>query len=385
MPHHRPHLPEFLLTYFKDRELNELYLSVFLKVLGQSLITIFIPIYFIILGYSIFDISLFYLIYFITITITMPFGMWSNSKIGIKKTLTLGTFVLIFYYYLLGFLETGLSYHLIAVVFGISSGFYFAAFHIDFAKSANKGREGKELSCLRIIVVIVGVLGPLIGSLLISAFSFNFMFKFVSIVLFLSVIPLFFSKDFSIRYKKFSPKRILKADSKEKGIAYQASAMVGIAQIYFWPLFIYLTLKSVVSLGVIVSTSSLLTIFIIAYIGKLTDRDKNSVLKLGVLSTAPSWIIRIFLLSPIGMFFINFYSFITQTLIDLPFNKMTYAKAKRSKHIANYFLFREFNLMKGRILILAIALATQSIVWVFIATFFATFLYLIVLKKSKKR
>jgi len=391
MPHHRPHVPGFLISYFRDRELNELYLSIALKTLAQSLIVIFVPIYFITLGYTLFDISFFYLIYFITVGLVVPIGMVLNSKIGIKKTLALGTFILIFYYYLLGFLDQGFSYKLIALVAGVSSAIYFAAFHIDFAKAANKGTEGKELSMLRIIIIIVGVLGPVTGSLLISNFSFNIIFKIVSGILFLSIMPLFYTKDIKAPYKGFSLKKIIKADTRGKAMAYNASSIIGIVGMYFWPLFIYLTLKSVVSLGVIISLSSLITIFIIAYIGRLTDRDKNNVFKLGVMLYAPSWLMRIFLLTPMGIFFVNFYATITGSLIDLPFYKMVYAKAKRSKNMANYFLFREYNLMTGRIFILGLSMITvsvftlsmiQNIIILFIITFFSVFLYLAVLKNK---
>ena len=81
----------------------------------------------------------------------MPFGMYLNSKIGIKKTLAFGTFIKIGYYYLLNLIQTGFSYQLVAIVSGISVGIYFAAFHIEFAKYSNKGNEGKDLSILTII------------------------------------------------------------------------------------------------------------------------------------------------------------------------------------------------------------------------------------------
>ena len=99
----------------------------------------------------------------------------------------------------------------------------------------------------------------------------------------------------------------MRADSKRKAIAYNAEAIRGIVGFYFWPLFIFLTLNNILSLGLIISVSSMFAIFIIGYIGKLTDRDKNTVLKLGVLLNAPAWILRIFLLSPLGIFFMNFY------------------------------------------------------------------------------
>jgi hypothetical protein len=76
-------------------------------------------------------------------------------------------------------------------------------------------------------------------------------------------------------------------------------------------------------------------------------------------------------------------SSITLLMIDLPFSKITYEKGRKSKNIANYFLFREMNLQIGRITVLLIAFFTGSIYWTFILSFFATFLYLVLLKDKK--
>jgi len=382
MPHTISHTPEFLMTYLRDRELNELYVSVFLKTLAQSLITVFIPVYLVILGFTIFDVSLYYLIYFMIFAAVMPFAMLLHSRFGIKKTLALGTFILIFYYYLLGSLESGSSYYLIAVVFGISSAVYYSAFHVEFAKFTKKGKEASEFSVLMIVAILAGVLGPLMGSLIITEISFIFLFKLVAVILFISIIPLFYTKDFTIPFEKYSIKGIVESDTKEKAIGYWIAGILVIVSLYFWPLFIYLTLNNVVSLGIIVSFTSLLTVLIIAYIGRLTDKDKKSVLKVGVILHAPSWLFRIFLLSPVGIFFINFYGSITSCMIDIPFNKMVYSRAKKSKNILNYFLFREFNLMIGRVAILAFVMFVQSFVWMFVICFFATFVYLVLLREK---
>jgi MFS family permease len=380
MPHNKPNLEEFFLTYFGNRELNELYASVFIKALAQSLITIFVPIYLFQLGFEIFHIALYFLIYILVITVSMPFGMFFNSKIGIKKTLALGTLIMIGYYYLLNLIQSGFPYEIVAIISGVSTGIYFAAFHIEFAKFSNKGGEGKDLSMLAIIGVIIGILGPITGAFIISNLSFNFIFKLVSGMLFISIFPLFLSNDLKVPFE-FSPRKIMRADSKRKAIAYNAEAIRGIVGFYFWPLFIFLTLNNILSLGLIISISSAFAIFILAYIGKLTDRDKNTVLKLGVLLNAPAWILRIFLVSPLGIFFVNFYGNITGAMIGIPFNKIVYSKAKKSKNLVNYFLFREFSLLPGRVFILGLAMLTGSIKWMFGATFLVTFVYLILLKE----
>ena len=50
--------------YFKNKEMDELYVSIGIKALAQSIIQIFIPIYLYKLGFSISTIALYYIIFF---------------------------------------------------------------------------------------------------------------------------------------------------------------------------------------------------------------------------------------------------------------------------------------------------------------------------------
>lgn len=377
------HIHEFLLDYFRNKELDELYLSVFLKSFAQSFISIFVPIYFLSIGYTFFDITLYYLIYYASISFIMPFTRILNSKLGVKKTMALGIFTLIFYYFCLNYLQYGLSYYPVALIYAISVSLYFSAFHLEFTRSAIKKEEGKEVSIIKAIPIISAILGPLIGSLFIAKTSFTFLFGLVSVILFFSIIPLFFSKDFKVPLNKFSFKRVLRMGSTRKAVAYQSTGVLNIVSVIFWPLFIYLTMKDIVSLGAIVSMTSFLTIFIIIYIGRLADKDNKKALKFGVYSHAPSWILRIFLLSPFGLFVSNFFSSATSSILDISFKKIIYAKARKTKYIVDYFLFREFNLELGRVLILLAAIFTNSIYWMFIISFFVTFFHLVLLKEME--
>lgn len=383
MPHIKPHLPEILIKYFHNKELDELYLSVFLKSLAESLINIFIPIYLLQLGYGIFDIAVYFIIHYSAIALFMPLGMSLNAKIGIKKTMALGTFCYIFGYYLLNRLEFFPEYQWVAFVLGISIGFYFSAFHIEYTKIADRKSEGKELSVFKIIAIVAAVLGPFVGSLVISGASFHILFLIVAALLLASIVPLFFTKDFKIPERRISFKNIVKADSPAKALVYQADGIINLVSTIFWPVFIYLTISEITFLGGIISLTSFLMIAVVIYIGKLVDKNNGQALKIGVFTHAPLWILRIFLLSPLGLFFSNLLNSISLTFIGLSFGKIFYGKAKDSKNLVDYFLFRDFNLNIGRIILLFICLFTQSITWMFIIAFIVTFAHLLSLKEIK--
>jgi len=306
-----------------------------------------------------------------------------NAIFGLKKVLSLGTLVLAVYYLLLNQLGNGsIHFLLVALTFGISVALYYSAFHIEFSKVSDKKKEATEYAIIQILTKGAAALGPLVGAIFISKVSFGFLFSIVSGLLILSVIPLFLTKDQKIDMPKISLRKILYGDSRIKAICYQANGVLNITSGVFWPLFIFLTLKTIVSLGIIVSLTSLITLFFIFLIGKLSDKHKRRMLKLGIVTHAFSWISRLFFLSPIGVFFNNLYGSLSLLAIDIPFSKFLYEGSKKSKDIADYFLFRSLNLGVGRAIVLLIAFFSGSLYWTFILSFFATFGYSVLLKKQ---
>ena len=75
--------------YFKNKEMDELYVSIGIKALAQSIIQIFIPIYLYKLGFSISTIALYYIIFFTSITFFMYFSMRLNPFLyELKSTIS---------------------------------------------------------------------------------------------------------------------------------------------------------------------------------------------------------------------------------------------------------------------------------------------------------
>ena len=128
-------------------------------------------------------------------------------------------------------------------------------------------------------------------------------------------------------------------------------------------------------------------VFVISYLGKLSDRNADKILKWGIYTHAVSWILKMALLFPVGILFSNFFSSATNSAIEISFHKKMYQKAGGIKNIINYFIFREFNLEIGRIFILLIFIfvlifITDNLMWMFIVAFFITFGYSVLLKEK---
>src|SRR3989344_8337303 len=132
--------------FFKDRELNELYVSISIRSFALSLIGVFVPIYFYLIGYSLTSIFFFYmLLSLFHIVFSIPIAKIS-SKFGIKHLIGLSVPFLIIFFFLLYSIETfNWPLPILSVFAGLSTAMFWLPYHIDFAKFSDRKNRGKEI------------------------------------------------------------------------------------------------------------------------------------------------------------------------------------------------------------------------------------------------
>ena len=366
--------------YLKHKELSELYYSVFIKSLADSLISVFTPIFFYSLGYSISRIALFNIIGYISISIFLPLGIYLDHKIGLKKTLSFGTVLSLLYYLGLTKLRTDLPFELIAVFWGFGIAIYYGAYNIELSQTLKKNSEGRSLSLFQVFSIIAGIIGPIIGSLLINFKSYSFLFVIAGAIYLLSILPLFKSKDYKIDKQVIDLKTLKTVDNRRKAVNYQLLGAIGVISAILWPIFIYRNYRNIVALAAIVSITSLLLVVFILFEGKFVDANHKKSFKYGILSHSPTWIVRLFLISPFGLAISNFASSATYELIDLSFSKSVWRKAAKIENLGSYFVFREINLEIGRIVCLAVIFLGLNSISIFVGASILTLLQIFNLK-----
>ncbi len=391
MLHLKSDLRTMYVNYLIHKEIDDLYVSVFIKLLAESFISVFIPVFLLNLGYGIFEIILFYLVRFIALSLFMYIFFHVCSFIGVKKVLAIGTVFLILTYFSLNFLETGLNFFIPAIMIGLSTGSYYAAYHFELSKSIQPKKEAKNISIVKIIAILTATLGPLIGAFIIDTRSFSLVFIIASILLLISIIPLFFTADFKIKKEKVNLKKIFKCDTPEKALSYQFEGFLHVFDLLFWPIFIYAMIGSISDLGKIVSFASLFMILFVKYIGKWSDKNPHKVLETGALIYSPLWLVKLLLITPTGFFISNILNQSSRSMIELGFHKIVYADAHKRKDLIAYFTFRQINLLIGRIVMFLIALFCYFVISeksiyalcqvIFIIAAFVTVVYVFLLKK----
>ncbi len=370
------HNARHLFFFLKNRELDELYLSVFLRNIAGSLINIFVPIYLLQSGLVLSQVALFYLVHIVTQTIFFPIGAYLSQKIGVKKTMALGILAQVFFYLSLYFLDP--SYYLLpALIFTLAGVLYWPAYHIEFAQSMDARQEAKEVSFMHVISLAAVMLGPFIGGLLILGSSFFVVFSVVSLLMILATVPLVFTKDTKCK-SGFSYKNILRGN-KKNAISHFGEGLDSYAGMILWPLFIYLSLLNVVSLGGIVSFASVILMLYLLWLGPKVDGNKYFVLRIGVWMNFFAWFARTLFITPIGLLLTNLFGSVSFRTLELPVQKHIYENAEKS---IEYLYFREVFLNIGRGVILLIPLFGLPIIWSFYVAGLASFLFL--LQKSSR-
>ena len=166
------------------------------------MISVFIPIFLLDLGFSVISVALFYLFQSLFIMFCVQFFIIFAAKKGAKKSMVVSTPILLLFFfmlfasdYLLAFLGFYPYLFLISLVGIVSSAFYWMGLHIDFSKVHTENKAAKQISWLHALSIFFSIFGPLLGALLISLYGFNITFLFVCFIFSLSLIPLLLTKD----------------------------------------------------------------------------------------------------------------------------------------------------------------------------------------------
>jgi len=360
------HLFHFLL-FRKFKETKSLYFLIALKTFALSLISIFVPIFLYKIGYSLNSIMLFFLIFSLCAFFSVFAGGFLFNKIGVKKSMLIGNLLLIVNYLLLAFIKVKPSFFYLApIVFGAYQGIFWVNFHTDMADNLKRKKFADGIGALNIIASLVAAIAPFIGALIASV-NFSTLFIISAVLIFVSIIPLFFSKgvrekgNFNIKemFSLVNPKRFVAGIGVggEYAIAY-----------FVWPVFLFLLvgLKEIGWLTTILMVIS--AIFIILITKWIDKKGPNKVMKAGTLINTAHWPFRI--IPGLAVVWYLGYSFL-ETFSKMPYTIKTYCVGKKGREI-NAIASREMTMMLGRIIAGVAIFMVPSFIFAFIiATVFS--------------
>lgn len=352
----------FYQKYFANglsRQVKELFWSTAILDFAVSAVGIFEPIYLYTLGFSIQKIILFYIAIYAIYFLIVPLGGKIARTQGYEHSILYSTPFLILYYLSL----FAIPYHpfFIAsaiIALALQKMLYWPGYHADFARFGEDGKRGREISNLVVFDSLATILGPAFGGVIIATTGFKVLFIIVSFLILVSNIPLLTTGEEFVPVQfsyKDAFRRLVRSDNRRRLFAYIGYGEELVAGL-LWPIFIFLVIKDYISVGFLISASIFLATILTLYIGRVTDVEgRREVLKIGVIFTFFTWLMRILVTSGIGVFVVDSFYRISRRTLGVPLAAITYERAKKTS-VMKSIIFFQMALVLGKLLISVLAL-----------------------------
>lgn len=339
------------------RELKELYLTMTMLNFALAAGMLFEPIYLYTIGFSISQIMLYFLAVYVLYFFFMPLGGRFVKERGFEKGIIVGSLFLILYFIFLFNIPRSWIFTALAIfALAFQKMFFWPGYHADFAFFSKAGERGREISVIAILDALSYVLGPILGGVLIASLGFFGLFMVMCVMIAFSVIPLLTTKEvFNPSTLSYSePYRALVAKENRRYLLGYAGFGEELVALTIWPIFIYLTFENFVSTGAAITISTLITSFVILYVGRLTDQyNPKNVLRFSSVLLTLAWVIRLFVRGAGGVVFADFFSRTTKYLFALPFFSGLYRHATETS-VVRTVIFFEMALTVGKIIAAAL-------------------------------
>ena len=337
------HTTGHFFHFFKNRELNEMYVSISIRSFALALIGVFIPIYFYTKGYSLTAIFLFYIIQSLShITFSIPAAKIS-SRYGIKHSMLFSVPFLILFFFLLYSLDTfNWPLPVLSIFAGLSTALFWIPYHIDFAKFTDRKNRGKQIGFSGIVASLFSIAGPILGAVLLTLVGFKMLFITVSALLFVSIIPLFFSKEVH-QPVGFSLRGFFEGQRARDVVSFLGHGIESKMSAIVWPLFVFIFIfgEKYTSLGIVSSLTIGIAFISTIFIGKFSDMRRTAVLKVGSIMNSGVWIARSFIVTPLQVFVTDAFYGMSNTTMHIPFDAKNYDKVDKKNGVAKVILERE--------------------------------------------
>ena len=343
------------------KQIHLLYANNLFLGIATSLFGIFVPIYFLTLGFSLQQVFIYYLIFqtttFVAFTLS---GKFLSRKIGYKPILFMGIISMAVFVILLSVLNLKeFPIYLIALVQGLNSAFYYLPLHAFFSRSTEKNSKGTQFGIYSIFGDIAGLFGPLVGAIIATKFSFQYLFIFVIIFIIMALIPIFSLENFRPR-EELTFKKFIDFPRKHKGFFFATIVdnIRGEVGGIIWPIFVFLIIENLISVGWVSFLITAGTMLFTLFLGRHFDKkSKYLMMRLGSILYASVWILRGFLDSPVFIYVSSILTGFFGLMLSVPFTAIFYKKIDEERDSDSFIVLAEIPNFIGRAIIWIVAIA----------------------------
>lgn len=330
---------------FKFTKLNGIYIFNSIRSLAFSLIGIFIPIYFLNLGFSASFILFYFVLFFLVEALTGFFSVRLIRFLGPKRVIILSLPFAILHFALLQMVDnyTWLA-HVAAITGAISLGLYWQAYHYDFSRCKKHNSATKDVSRAFLLLYFAMMISPVVGGFIIDRIGASSVFLLVIFLLLLGSFALFSCGEKYCVNRKIDFKRInfkeLRGDMLSRfGLGWEVSASMII-----WPIFIYLVLGNYLGVGLVFTVSMFFAMITAYLIGKKPNSHpskKAKIIKTAAFLKAIAYLVKIFSFSVFFVYAINITRSVLGSVLNINLDSEYYLHADKNSR-SEYIFLMEF-------------------------------------------
>lgn len=320
-----------LLIARVDRQIKELYVASALMDLATATVLIFEPLYLYSLGWSIKEILLFFAAVYWLYLLAAPLGGKIARAKGFEHTILYSSPFLIGYYLALIAIPWHWAFVPVSIIcFAVQKTLYWPSYHADFAWYSHRYDRGQEIGQRVIIRYLILAGAPVLGGIITSLFGFKILFLIASILILVSNIPLFSTRE-QFTYQSFSYwqawKRFLKPETLKANL-FMLGRGEELLVLTVWPVFIFILIQNYASLGLIITATTAVTLIVTCYIGRISDRGFGfNILRWGTFIYTFVWLARFLVSGTFGIFVVDSLSRLSKNMIDIPLHMSIYERA----------------------------------------------------------
>lgn len=344
-------------------ELSEFYFAFFVRNFATGLIGIFEPIYL----YLFFDKSLSLTLLYFAISALLhgvfsPLGARVAARFGEKHAM-LYSVPFLFLYYIVLWKINAFPMALVGIALLLRTAhdaLFWPAFHLDFLRISNHGSRGREFSSVMVSSSAAIAVAPFFGGVILSVpgFGFPVLFASVLVLLVVSALILLRTQDVRDHIEESYGKTWSLVFSKHfwrQGLAFFGQGGETGILMYVWPVFLFVIAFSYANIGILGSVSSLVGLFTISFLGRLTDAvHYKKLLSVASAGLAAIWILKALTRSHPALFALHTVEKLVGPGAGLPFMAIVYERASQEAwHRVWFIIFREIMINMGRAAVLS--------------------------------
>jgi len=336
--------------YASFSEVAELYTARFLRQSAGFLISMFVVVYMYQEGYSLSQISLFYVWYFVFKSFVAYFAALYAARFGPKHGMLMANILSIPALMAFSVLsEYGWVALIVFSIFQSTSITLYQQCHlISFSKVKHADNAGKEISFMNIIDKVTASLSPLIGGLIAWQFGPQAAVWLAVILYSVAALPLLRSAESVITRQKISFTAFPWRNTWRSLLAGTALGVDTAASVIIWPLFLAAVLFAgsgddvYAKIGGLASVTLVVSFLASRMYGTLIDRSKGrELLHYAVIGNSLAHVSRVFVVTPFSAALVNVINEVATTGMMMAFTRGEFDLADRTGHRIAYLYLVE--------------------------------------------